>query len=217
MKIDTSQIRRIKKDLDPKIAMAAVRGFGNSIAFRTRQESVKYLNENLILRNRYTERSLRVKRGSGTAEFGSFQEYMLTQEIGSTRSHDTAIPLLAVRGGSKKSQIRSSLRMSKLKKPVSDKGRTVQEAMAESIRLGTRIVKETGGRRPLISRVRGGSKLKSGRVSIKSARLERLYVISKRIRVRPTSWLLKSSRLAMTDAQAIFYESLEYRLKKKSK
>lgn len=89
--IDVKQLRELEKDLLTFRAKAfpfAVRGTLNSAAFETRGRAQEAVRSEMILRNKHTERSIRVETAKGVnvdsmaARVGSDADYMYRQEFG---------------------------------------------------------------------------------------------------------------------------------------
>lgn len=95
----------------------AARNALNTTAFEARTEWVGQLGQKLTLRNKYTARSLRVNKASGTntaimqSEVGSVLPYMETQEFGGTETkrgkHGVPIPTTTAAGQGLKARPRT--------------------------------------------------------------------------------------------------------------
>jgi hypothetical protein len=92
----------------------AVKGTLNDTAFAAREEWVRQLQSTFTLRNKWTERGLRVDKASGRtvagmqSVVGSLREYMREREDGSTETkrgkHGVAIPKSGASGQGKKAK-----------------------------------------------------------------------------------------------------------------
>ena len=93
---DTSQIDKFEKDTLKKVKAVAfplaVRGTLNSAAFGARAGSQKTIEEDFLLRNKFTKSSVRVEKvktlkiSEMVSVVGSVAPYMLAQEEGETRT-----------------------------------------------------------------------------------------------------------------------------------
>jgi len=114
------QLRELGEQRLPR-AMAAT---SNVAAHAVDHQSHKLLRERFILRNQYTERSLKVSEARvgatgrvGYAEVGSISPYLPLQEMGGTvraRRRRIPIPTKAARGGSKRGIVRPRFRMNRM-------------------------------------------------------------------------------------------------------
>lgn len=101
IRVDATDIRRFEDDLKKlaggKLA-AAQRMARTNAAWKAREIWQGEIRDEMTLRNKYTERSVKVvpARGDGPAVVGSEAEYMIDQEFGGTKrkrgKHGVAIP-----------------------------------------------------------------------------------------------------------------------------
>jgi hypothetical protein len=109
--IDTSDVRKLAEALvkvSKRALPYAVRDSLNTAAFEARKEWAQQIDKAMILRNRWTEKSLRVEKATLTSfehmqsRVGSVAAYMLTQEVGGTETskgkHGVPIPTTAASG-----------------------------------------------------------------------------------------------------------------------
>lgn len=91
IRADDKQIRQLEKDLQTfarKALPYATRELLNRAAFETRKRAQQNIREQMVLRNKHTERSVRVEKvkglniGSMRAVVGSDADYMYRQEFG---------------------------------------------------------------------------------------------------------------------------------------
>lgn len=92
--VDAKKLERDLRHVSSKAAVYAAREGLNNLAWEARRLYQEEMREKLVLRNRFTEGSVRVNRAGGLSldgmrsEVGSVQEYMAEQESGSIQHSD---------------------------------------------------------------------------------------------------------------------------------
>lgn len=164
---DAQHLETMLAMLAPKAVPHAVRDTLNETAFTVRKEWISLIEAKFILRNKYTVKSIRVAKASGTdlstmqAVVGSAADYMDEQEEGATRvkkgKHGVAIPTptaagQGARANPRKRPIRRPNYLGAIHPTSSKVGPKFQRnavAIALAIRKGTRVAyletKETKG------------------------------------------------------------------------
>lgn len=204
----------------------------NRAAFATRKLSLKEIDKDMVLRNKHTQRSVRVKQATRQkmeSRIGSTEDYMLTQEEGGTKrtrgKHGVALATTVASGEGKGTRPRKRLargkaRLDKLnlqRVGRSAKGRSqeqvfkVQQAVASGNRVifwnfkkgGQGIVQVVGGRK---SFTRGWPK---------GAKLKVLWDFShKSVRIPRSPWLKPSTDKVTPKMLRMYMDSLRFQLKK---
>jgi hypothetical protein len=111
LQVDTSDVKRLSRDLETlskKSAPYAMRNALTDVAFDARGEWSDQMRSSMTLRNTYTQRSLGVRKASGTnlrtmqSQVGSRLDYVAEREAGSTHvahgKHGVPIPTSSAAG-----------------------------------------------------------------------------------------------------------------------
>jgi hypothetical protein len=164
---DHKQLRSTLRLFASKVAPYAARNTLNAIVFEARREWISQLKSKLILRNSYTERSLRVVKAHGIrienmrAVVGSVADYMDEQEDGETvtgKGKSKPIPTSAAAGQAQGSKPRTKLvrRRNYMASLTLDanarKGKTQRQRNAIAIRLAA---KQGNGQRVALLELNG--------------------------------------------------------------
>jgi hypothetical protein len=115
--VDTKDFRRLAKELEAVAKKAiphAVRDSLNTAAFEGRKQWAGEMQKSFTLRNKWTERSIRVEKATGVnlsnmqSVVGSLAPYMATQELGGVEQskgrHGVPIPTSTAAGQSMKAR-----------------------------------------------------------------------------------------------------------------
>ena len=221
IKVEIKGLKRAVRDLQVLAAKAiphAARNALNSMAFDARSQWQGEIQREFTLRNKYTERSIRVDKASGTkigslrSVVGSVAPYMGDQEDGATvrgRGAHKAIPGPVAAGqaaGAKRTRVvRAGRRLSaihvKHPAPKGDRKRRNMIAMQVARRAGNKVA--------LLERPKGGKGLfllGGGKRKI-TARL--LWDVSRgSVKVPPTHTLQKSLKSSNTRFAHIQYNAV---------
>lgn len=172
LSVDTSDLRRLENDLKTLARKAipfAARNAINVSAFEARKLWQAEIDEQFILRNKFTAQSIRVEKArtlntrSMFATVGTVADYMRTQEFGGSESK--AIPTEVAAGQAMGSQPRlrtvrgpnqiTSIRLTDRNKSASRKVRN-RIAIRRAIKAGNKFVLLDLERGPGIFRIMGG-------------------------------------------------------------
>lgn len=205
----TSDPRQIKK-LEHKLAQINPRGvkfanmfFVNDAAFAIMREWKSQIDEKMVLRNKWTEKSIRVQRASmrdSLSRVGSVQEYMLDQEFGSIETArgktGVILPTSYSSGEGKNARPRqklprgrnklSNIRLGRGKGNPSNRRQALVMKISDAINSGNRYFYHDMGRRKGIFRVIGGTKRRP-----EKSKLRMIYDLTHRsvtIPPNPTLW-----------------------------
>ena len=209
--IDDTEIRNLEKDLRTFAARAfpfAVRDALNRAVFGSQAEIRQELKRRMVLRNKWTQGSIRVDTAKGTrverfaAAVGSVEEYMADQEEGFARKgrkHGVAIPTSYSAGQMgarprtrrpRKANRMASIAITKHRLlGGNDKQRNVVSVL-EAIKSGNRFVflRFNSGRKGIF-KVVGGNR-RQGRGWPKGAKLRMVWDLSSRtVHTKAHKWL----------------------------
>jgi len=172
--VDTRELQRVERDLEAfaeKALPFAVRNSLNASAFEARKLWQAEIRSDFTLRNRYTERSIRVEKVRTLqvrrmeAIVGSVADYMETQEHGGTERK--AVPTEVAAGQAMGSQprirtVRGANKMTAIR--LTDRNRTADRrvrnriAIRKALKSGTKFVLLELDRGPGIFKLTGGSR-----------------------------------------------------------
>ena len=211
---------------DKKLARAiqfAERNTINDMAFATRRNAIGIIRDKMVLRNKWTEGSIRVKmarRTSDPASVGSFQDYMRDQEFGGTTvrkgQKGVAIPTAYSSGGGQTAIPRRRLprahnKLSRIKlRNNGRKGATKAQrnliAVRQAIKSGRREVYMDTGRSQFIARVTGGKR---------SPRVRMLYNLTRRSTPIPKNpWLTPATNRAVRGREDFYAKHMRLQMKR---
>lgn len=219
----TDQIDRYEQQLGrmPKALHFAERNTMNDLAFETRVQARDELEDNMILRNAWTKRSVMVERARRLADpaiVGSERDYLETQEFGGTKTRkgkqgvplatgyasgegDTANPRRKLPRARNKL---SRLQLAKTRGARGSKRQRNVAAVRQAVATGRREVFIDTGRKQFIARVTGGKR---------SPRVRMLYDLSRRsVNISRNPWLLPATDRALTKQDRFYAKRLEQQL-----
>lgn len=219
-------IPAILKPGNPKIAKAvqfAERNTINDMAWETRRNSIENVRNQMTLRNRWTEGSIRVqaaRRFEDAARIGSFQDYMKDQEFGSTRVRKgrkgVPIPTAYASGEGQSSIPRKRLPRARNKlarlnlRNLSVQGGNKRQRnvikVRQAIKSGRREIYMDTGRRQFIARVTGGKR---------QARVRVLYDLTRGATPIPRNpWLLPATDQAVLKREVFYKKNMKAQMKR---
>ena len=188
VKSDYKKYLRQLRDLQDRRLPNAMAATMNVAAKAVDHHSHKLIRKKFILRNQYTERSLKVNEArvsgrtgrAGYAEVGSISPYLPLQEMGGTvraKNRRIPIPTKAARGGSKAGIVRPRFRMNR---------------MGAIGRPGSKFFNLYPAKGPYMRRGKMvAPRLKKAGIFYRQSKRKILFVRdieSSRIRVQPTRW-----------------------------
>lgn len=179
----------------------AIRNTLNDAAFDARRTWIAKLPGKFTLRNRWTERSIRVRKARGrtvgrmVATIGSTREYMLTQEEGGTETPTghvgVPVPTARAAGQARGTRPRSKVprRANRLRRITLSNARNRGRSRAQKNAIAISVAKRGGGRFAFLDlgRRKGIFRIMG---SAKRSRIEMMWDLSHRsIRTKPTHML----------------------------
>jgi len=205
-----------------KATQFAERNTINDMAFKTRHDGIENVRNQMTLRNRWTEGSIRVqmaRRTTDAARVGSFQDYMADQEFGSTRTrkgkHGVPIPTAYASGEGQTSMPRKRLpratnKLSRLKLRNTRLGGNKRQrnaiAVRQAVKTGRREIFMDTGRKQFIARVTGGKR---------QARVRVLYDLSRGSTPIPRNpWLLPATNTAVKQRERFYKKNMSLQMKR---
>ena len=228
--------------LSKRVIPFANRNMLNDAAFLARKISLKNIDDDMVLRNKWTARNLQVDRAKSLrapeAVVGHTLSYMADQEFGGTKvkkgKKGVAIPTRFASNESEGSQsrqklpvrnkqlkniklqsgkIRTHVGRGRFKKPKSKK-QEVYVRMLDAVKRKRRFFYYENGRTEGIFQVKGGRLGKKG-VSLKGARLKMVYDLSRPIvRIPRNPWLHPAVKEVVIQMPAMYAKRLEEQLKR---
>jgi hypothetical protein len=219
LQADTSDIDKLERDLKALRRTAipyAERGAINGAAFGTQKTARETIDDKMVLRNAWTQRTVMVDRATGKrpARVGSTQDYMETQEFGG-RERIGHIPTSASAGMSEGSKPRTRLprkpnrmaniRLRKRRGKVQNRRQRTAVAIAAAKRKGDKYVFLDTGRTRGIFRLMGGKR---------RTRLRMMHDMSRKsVQVPRTPWL-RPSLPSRQDWQRYHAEALGFQIQR---
>jgi hypothetical protein len=223
IKLFESQLKAYADDAFPSIARSTL----NAYAFSTMKSVKNSLGNQFVLRNKFTERSIRFNKARGNnvdtmrSEVGSTQGYMTKQEEGGvvdkTGKHGVAIPTSYSAGESesakprrrvtRKSNRMSSIRLRQVSGSFKSKKQKAVATIKWAVKSGFKYVYLELDRSKGIFKIVGGKR----RPKIKMVySLDRPIVI---IRKRP--WLMPAVTRVMKRSDTIYARTLAFELRRR--
>ncbi len=221
--IDTRQIAQ----LESKLRRLNTRGLRfaevetiNRAAFATMKESRQNVEQQMTLRNKWTQRSIRVQKATmsrSEAEVGSIAPHMETQEIGASEDaqgkHGVAIPTSVSSGEGRGRAPRqrlvrrpnkvSSIQLAKNKRFASRKQRNAV-AVKQAIRTGRRFIFLELQRRKGLFRVYGGKR---------NPRIEMMHDLTRRrVTIPRNPWLMPAAQHQAQQLPRYYAQALQRQL-----
>lgn len=227
--VDTKDFKRLHESLERFASKAyphAMRNALNGCAFELRKGWQSEIRQTFTLRNRFTERSIRVEKASGIdvrgmkAVTGSVAPFMGDQEVGASvrgRSRHKAIPSPIAGGGSGAGKrprlVAGRYKLSAVmvaSQPMAKYGRRRQNAvsLAIAIRKGERfaLLNRTKGKGRGIFEVKG---LK------RKAKTRLIWNVSKgSVKVKPEPTMRRAVARSKHAFERVLYDSLLFQLKR---
>jgi len=228
LEINDKRIKQLEADLSMLSGRAlpyATRNTLNVAAFRAREIAQDNVRNQMILRNRYTERSIQVEKTKSlsipmqAAIVGSTADYMADQEFGATvrgrGSKGVPIPTSYSAGqdGAKprtkltrKPNKLSSIQLKRSRKHGSDRKQRNLVAIREAVQSGRKFVYLNLGRRQGIFRIVGGKRNPAIRMVHDLS--------SKSVDVPRNPWLFPAMEKASAEIPKIYFKSLRFQIKR---
>lgn len=223
--IDLKRVKRFENLLArmPLAVRFAERDTINDLAFETRAQSKKEIADKMVLRNRWTARSVMVTKARSLSDpsiTGSAEEYMADQEFGGTRlksgKFGVPIPTAYASGEGQTANPKrrlpraknklSKLRLSNTKGRGANKRQRNAIAVQQAIKTGRREVFLDTGRKQFIARVTGGKA---------SPRIRMIYDLSRGSTPIPRNpWLAPATDKAVKKRYKIYTKRLIQQLKR---
>ena len=194
----------------------------NRAAFETQKEARRELGDRMTLRNKWSERSILVRKASLKtleAAVGSTQAYMETQELGgrenATGKHGVAIPTTVASGEGRSGKPRrklvrrpnkvSNIALSRKARASSRKQRNVI-AVKEAIKTGRRYIFLELQRRKGLFRVYGGKR---------NPRIEMIHDLSRKsVTIPKNPWLMPVANKQAAALPRYYGQALERQLRR---
>lgn len=227
IKINNDEVMRLAEKLEKMSSRAvpfATLNAINKAAFATRSSAQGVISRDMVERNAFTRRSVLVDKARGlnirtqSAEVGSVQPYMETQEFGGTvRGNGRAKPIPTAYAAGQDGQARRTKLPSRVNKmrnikvgPRSRKATLFQSAIMAA-KAGDKFIK-TSGKRAAIYRVWGKRKRKGQWTSVK---MRMVYDMSRRsVRVPASPWLAPAVRETARQWPEILKKEILYQIKR---
>lgn len=211
LKIDDSAIIRYEKllrNLNRQGIRYANKSAVAGMAFQCRKEAIEIVGEKLLLRNKWTVQGMRVEKRRDSASMGSIRGYMERVEFGGTKS-SVGVPTSAAAGQGMKTRprtrvVRRALYMSKISLPSRvRRAKSRMQANAIAFRRAKPFAYMDLGRRKGIFRRRG-------------RKVTMIYDLSKpRVDIPKNPWLKPAVEATRPHSPKIYFDALEYQLKRK--
>jgi len=226
IKIDLSKAKRLERELKGfanKAYPYATRSAINGYAFKARDMAKQTINETMVLKNRYTERSIRVNKtnslqiSSQEASIGSLLDYMETQEFGGTKRSQgkygtpLATSYSAGQTGQRTKLPKRMNRMANLvlaRKGIKAKNRRQRNLIAiqQAVKSGNKVAYLDLGTKKGLFRI-------TGKKSALNVRM--LYDLShKSVRIPANKWLQKSIDKTLPFMEDIYIKALQFQIDK---
>lgn len=197
----------------------AVRNTLNDTAFLAREEWTRQLQSTFVLRNKWTEKGLRVDKASGRnvatmqAVVGSLRDYMKDREEGSTETkrgkHGVAIPMSGASGQGKKAKRTKPVRKNNYLSTMQLRKR-VTGTDARKNMVAIMMAKKAGGGVVLLQK-RGRKGL--FRVQVEGKKPKLLYDLSKGVvRTKPYPTLQQTLKVIEPKRMSLWEKNLEAQL-----
>jgi len=225
IKIDLSKAKRLERELKGfanKAYPYATRSAINGYAFKAREIAKETIGNDLLLKNRYTERSIRVNKvttlnvNSQVAYMGSTNDYMATQQFGGTKTSKGkhGVPLTtsfaAGQTGNNRTKLAVSrnrmknLVLSKKGSKVGGRRRRNLIAIEQALHTGERVAFLDLGRKKGLFRILGKEP---------AIRIKMLYDLShKSVRIPASKWLQKSIDKTLPFMEDIYIKALQFQI-----
>jgi len=231
-------INKLESDL--KLFASRAVNFANRSAintgvFETQKIIRTDLREKMILRNKFTERSIQFELSKSlqierqAAFVGSTEDYMEDQEFGGIKmsrgKHGVPLPTTVASGeglGNKKRtrlpRARNKLRKIKLSTKRKRAAKSTKQAnvfaVQDAVMTGKRVIFLELGKTKGIFRVKGGSK-KFKRGWPKGAKIRMLYDLSNQsVNIKPTPWLRPAVNKIRKQMPEIYFKALLFQKKR---
>ena len=227
--INDRDIRRLERTLGEMSARAipyATRNTLNQAAFAVRAEYQKNIRDDLINRNKFTERSVRVERAQGTnittqkATVGSIADYMDEQEFGDTKTANGAfgVPLATSYSAGQTGQRTRLPRKPNKMQNINLRGRGGRSRSRKQQNfLAVRMAAQSGSKYVFLDLDRGAGifKVVGGK---RRPKVKMIHDLSRRSVVIPANPLLRRSTDAVAPRMPDLYrDSLEFQISRLSR
>lgn len=221
IQVKLHRVERLERHLAKftKAVPYAIKGALNDTAFAAREEWARQLQSTFVLRNKWTEKGLRVDKASGRniatmqAVVGSLRDYMKDREEGSTETkrgkHGVAIPMSGASGQAKKAKRTKPVRRTNYLSAITMHKR-VSGTDARKNTVAIMMAKKAGGGVVLLQK-RGRKGLFRVQAGGKKPRL--LYDLSKSVvRTKPYPTLQETLKVIEPKRMGIWQKNLEAQL-----
>jgi hypothetical protein len=225
IKLFESQLRAYKERAIPFATKAAV----NSYAYETQKRAKEIIREKMILRNKFTERSIRVQKTTvliideQKSRVGSTQEYMRGQEVGATKikrgKHGVLLPTSFSAGQADSTKPRTKLPrkrfamntivIQKQRNHWKSKKQANAVAIKQALQRGNQFIYLELGTKRGIFYIQGNARTK------KINKLKMLYDLSRpAIRIPVHKWLEPATNYTKSKMHKIYFKALRFQLER---
>lgn len=222
IKLLESQLKAFKERAMPFATKAAI----NSYAFETQKKAKEIIREKMILRNKFTERSIIVQKTNSLrideqeSRVGSTQEYMREQELGDTKQkrgkYGVAIPTSVSAGQAMGSKPRtkvprgrfkmSSITLSKTTRGKRSKKQDNIVRIKQALKRSQKFVFLELNTKKGIFEISG---------TAKKAKIRMVYDISRSsVIIRKREWLSPATSHTKQHMDAIYFKALRFQLER---
>ncbi len=237
--VDTSDFDRFERDLGSFAKRAvpfAIRTTLNNAAFTTAKVAKAHVMADMINRNTWTIRSIRIEKARGTqvhnmqAVVGSTEQYMADQEFGTTKKakgkHGTPITMSYASGEGEGTQPRRKLatkwnkirniQLMKTKKTGKNRKQQNIISIAEAAKAGRRYVFLDLGKTKGIARLKGslakGPKSKGGKYTPEIKWVQDLS--NRSVLIPKNPWLKPSVDKVRPAMKLMYFKALQHQVKR---
>ena len=225
IKLFESQLKAYKERAMPFATKAAI----NAYAFETQKKAKEIIHKKMILRNKFTERSIQVQKTNSLkideqeSRVGSTQEYMREQEQGTTKvkkgKHGVVIPTSFSAGQAESAKPRtktprgrfkmSTITIQRQRKHWKSKKQANAVAIKQALKRGNQFIYLELGTKKGIFYIKGNAK------TSKISKLKMLYDLShSSVRVPKHEWLKPAVAHTERRMGAIYFKALKFQLER---
>lgn len=238
IKVEMKEIKQLEADLGRAAKTAipiANRSALTSGAFNAREEMQKNIREDLINRNKFTERSVRVEKATGMrikdheAVVGSIADYMPDQEFGGVKSRKGAKSVskptssASGEGLSAKPRTRlprkpnklANIRLNRRRGRAVSKKQEIVIKVRHAVQSGKRVFYHDfgGSRKRGIFRVVGGRKGRRNRGRVRGAQIRMIHDMTQsRVKIPKTPTLKPAIDKTRPKMGRIYIKALQYQI-----
>jgi len=223
--IDTSKVKQLESDLKAFSKRAlpfATKSTVNTLAFNTMKESKELIKNKMVLKNKFTERSIRVnptktlKVDKQEAIIGSIADYMEVQEFGGIKTKDGSKGVAIATGYSAGQENQKRTRLPRKHNKIeniqlrrkSSKAKSRKQrnfiAIQDAAKSNRKYVYLDLGKTKGIFKVVGGKR---------KPRIKMVYSLSKQVvRIPKSPWLLPSTMKVSQTSNEVYAKALQFQI-----